>query len=107
MSDPISVDLPHSLGTEEARRRIAANMHGLTAQLPPGADVRSIWEGDRLTLHVAVLGQQVAARIAIEETLIRVTVLLPPALAMFRAAIERRLRKSGFALLDDKSAKKG
>ena len=103
MSGPISVDLPHRLGAEEAKRRLSTNMGSLTGHLPAGAQVSSAWEGDRLKLDVGVLGQEISAGIDVQESLIRVTVLLPPALAFFGKAIEAGLRHSGPALLEDKA----
>lgn len=103
MSEPISVDLPHRLGAEEAKRRIAANIGSLTSHLPAGAQASSTWEGDRLKLDVAALGQEIAAAIDVRESLVRVTVQLPPALAFFGKAIEAGLRRTGGAMLEDKS----
>jgi hypothetical protein len=103
MTSPIDVDLPHRLGAAEAKRRIAANMSGLTGHLPPGADVRSAWQGDRLTLDIGLLGQSVEAAIDVREELVHVSVLLPPALAFFGKAIEAGLRRSGPALLEDRT----
>ena len=105
MSGPISVDLPHRLGAAEAKRRIAGNMDKLAAQLPPGARVSPSWEGDRLKLGVGALGQQIEAGIDIQESLVRVTVMLPPALAFFGKAIEAGVRKAGPALLEDRTKK--
>jgi hypothetical protein len=103
MSGPISVDLPHNLGAEEARRRIAANMGGLARHLPAGAAVTPVWDGNRLKLDVGVMGQELSAGIDVQERLVRVSVLLPPALAFFSKAIEAGLRRGGTALLEDKS----
>ena len=41
MTQPIDVDLPHNLGKEEARRRIASNIHKLQEHIPGGAQVQS------------------------------------------------------------------
>lgn len=103
MSGPISVDLPHRLGAEEAKRRIAGNVGSLTGHLPTGAQVSSAWQGDRLQLDVGLLGQKIEAAIDVEESLVRVTVLLPPALAFFGKAVEAGLRRGAPALLEDKS----
>jgi hypothetical protein len=105
MSGPISVDLPHRLGAEEAKRRIASNIGSLTGHLPSGAKVRSAWEGDRLGLGIGVLGQEVEAGIDVKESVVRVTVLLPPALAFFGRAIEAGLRRSAPELLEDRTGK--
>ena len=103
MSSPISVDLPHNLGAEEAKRRIGGNIGSLTSHLPAGAQVRSAWQGDTLKLDIGVLGQELAAEIDVREQLVRVTVTLPPALAFFGKAIEAALRRSAPDLLEDRS----
>jgi hypothetical protein len=83
MSNPLTVDLPHKLGAEEARRRIERNLGKLTDHIPGGARVGSRWTGDRLDLDIDAMGQQVAAQIDIHESLVRLTMTLPPALAFF------------------------
>lgn len=103
MSQPIIVDVPHSLGAAEARRRIQANIHTLGGKLPAGATATPSWEGDHLKLDVAMLGQQMEAGMDIHDASVRVTVMLPPALAFFRQAIEAGLRKGGAALLEDRT----
>src|SRR4029078_4734265 len=59
MPQPIDVDLPHTLGKDEARRRIANNIHKLQEHIPGGAQVQSGWAGDQLNLDVAGVGQSV------------------------------------------------
>ena len=103
MSSPISVDLPHRLGAAEAKRRIGDNIGSLTSHLPAGAQVRSHWEGDTLKLGIGIMGQEVAAELGVRESLVRVTVLLPPALSFFGKAIEAALRRSAPDLLEDRS----
>jgi hypothetical protein len=103
MSQPLTVDVPHALGAAEARRRVEANLHTLGAKLPAGAIVTPAWEGDRLRLDVAMLGQQVEAGLDIQDKLIRISVHLPPALAFFGDAVKAALRQSGAALLEDRT----
>ena len=105
MSNPITVDLPHKLGAEEARRRIERNVGRLSEHIPGGAQVSSRWIGDRVHLDVGAMGQQVSAQIDIQETVVRMTVNLPPALAFFGGMIEPLIRSQGAAMLEDKSKK--
>ena len=103
MQKPIQVDLPHKLGRDEARRRIANNIHKLKEHIPGGsAQVESAWQGDDLDLAINALGQQVSAKIGVEETKVRVAVMLPGMLAMFAGPIEAMLQKKGNILLEDK-----
>jgi len=101
MQQPIKVDLPHKLGRDEARRRIANNIHKLREHIPGGAQVESTWVGDDLDLGIQALGQAVQAKIGVEETKVRVEVMLPGMLAMFAGPIEAMLQKKGDVLLED------
>ena len=101
MTQPIEVDLPHNLGKDEARRRIANNLHKLEQHIPGGAQVQSGWAGDELNLDVAAMGQSVRAQIDVEETKVHLKVLLPPMLGMFSGLIQAALQKKGSVLLED------
>ncbi|HYX47911.1 MAG TPA: polyhydroxyalkanoic acid system family protein [Sphingomicrobium sp.] len=103
MTQPIEVDLPHSLGKDEARRRIANNLHKLQEHIPGGAQVQSGWTGDQLNLDVAAMGQSVAAQIDVLENKVHLKVLLPPMLGMFSGMIQAALQKKGSVLLEDHS----
>ena len=100
MERPVEVDLPHKLGKEEARRRIAANMHKLEDHIPGGAThMDSSWSGDDLALNLTAMGQTIAAKITVEETRVRLRVDLPPMLAMFAGPIQSALSAKGKDLL--------
>ena len=103
MTQPIDVDLPHKLGKEEARRRIANNVHKLTEHIPGGAQVQSGWTGDQLNLDVAAMGQAVKATIDVLEDKVHLKVLLPGMLGMFSGVIAAALQKKGSVLLEDHS----
>lgn len=103
MTQPIEVDLPHRLGKDEARRRIANNLHTLQEHIPGGAQVQSGWVGDQLSLDVAAMGQSVAAAIDVMDDRVHLKVLLPPMLSMFSGIIQGALQKKGSVLLEDHS----
>ena len=103
MTQPIEVDLPHQLGKDEARRRIANNVHKLEEHIPGGAQVQSGWSGDQLNLTIAAMGDNVNAVIDVMETKVHLKVLLPGMLGMFGGLIQAALQKKGGALLEDHS----
>jgi len=103
MSQPIEVDLPHKLGKDEARRRIANNVHKLQDHIPGGAQVQSGWSGDQLNLEIAAMGQQVTAAIDVLDNVVKLRVLLPGMLGMFSGLIQSTLQKKGSVLLEDHS----
>ena len=103
MSQPIDVDLPHSLGKDEARRRIANNVHKLEEHLPGGAQVSSGWNGDQLHLNIAAMGESVNATIDVMDAKVHLKVLLPGMLGMFSGIVQAALQKKGSVLLEDHS----
>ena len=103
-TQPVHVDLPHKLGRAEARRRIAENVHKLASVFPGGASVTHQWQGDRLDLAVAAMGQTVDARIDVDDALVRCHIALPGMLGMLARPIEAALRMKGSdLLLEDRS----
>lgn len=107
MQRPLDVDLPHQLGREEARRRIAGNIHKLESHIPGGTSrVDSSWEGDTLNLQVHAMGQAVEAKIDVFETKVHCRILLPGLLSFFAAPIEAMLRQKGSSVLLEDHSKK-
>ena len=103
MERPIDVDLPHKLGKQEAKRRLASNIDKLASHIPGGARVEHGWSDDRLNLTIHAMGQKVAADIDVEEAKVHCRVMLPGMLALFAAPIEAMLQKKGSdLLLEDK-----
>jgi hypothetical protein len=100
MNQPISVDLPHKLGKDEARRRIANNIHKLTDHIPGGAShAQSSWLDDELHLTVTAMGQSVDARILVQERVVTCRIVLPGMLGMFSGPIEAMLKNKGSSIL--------
>ena len=59
--------------------------------------------GELNFMRIQAMGQAVNARIGVEETKVRVEVMLPGMLGMFAGAIEAMLQKKGNVLLEDHS----
>ncbi len=107
MQRPIDVDLPHQLGRDEARRRIAGNIHKLENHIPGGTSrVDSSWDGDTLNLKVHAMGQSVDAQIDVMEAKVHCRVMLPGMLSLFAAPNEAMLNKKGGTLLLEDDRKK-
>lgn len=103
MAQPIDIDLPHKLGKDEARRRIADNIHRLQEHIPGGATVHSSWSGDRLDLSVQAMGEQVHGQLDVREALVNVKLALPGMLGMFSGIVAGVLKSQGGQLLEDHS----
>jgi hypothetical protein len=105
MTSPISFDLPHRLGKDEARSRLANGIHRLERHIPGGAQVETSWQGDRMNMNVAAMGQEIRTTIDVFETHVRLELVLPPMLAFFGKQIENAVRKETADMLEDKSRK--
>lgn len=99
MADPISVDIPHKLGREAARARIAGGIGKLADMIPGGGTVEHHWEGDTMHFGVSAMGQKVACRLEVFENKVHAEVDLPPMLALFAGKIRDKLANSATKLL--------
>lgn len=91
MPEPIKVDIPHKLGREAARARIAGGVGKLAEMVPGGGTVDQRWDGDTLHFSVSAMGQTVASRIDVLDSHIHAEVDLPPMLALFAGKVKDKL----------------
>lgn len=99
MAEPISVDIPHKLGREAARARIAGGIGKFAEMIPGSAMTEHRWEGDALFFTLKAMGQTVSSRLDVADDHVRATIDLPPFLALFADKIRERLAKDGPKLL--------
>ncbi len=97
---PVVVDIPHKLGREAARARIAAGIGKIGSMFPGGGNVVERWEGDTLHFTVSAMGQSVACRLYVGDELVHAEVDLPPMLALFARKIREKLAKEAPKLLE-------
>ncbi len=101
MAAPLQMDIPHKLGREEARRRIAAGLPKLESKIPGGGKVEAQWHGAyQLTLNILAMGQTVSADLRIEEANIHASVAVPLMLSMMAGAISGFVRTSAEKMLE-------
>ena len=102
MSKPLTVEIPHDLGREEARRRVEQGFDRLQHQFGGGgmAKLEKRWVGDQLSFQAQVLGQAVNGRLDVLAQVVRMELDLPPLLAMIAGTLKGRLQKEGQLLLE-------
>ena len=87
---PIVVTIPHTLGKEEALRRLKPAL-GTASQTFPLLKVHhEVWSGDRVDFKVGALGQMVSGQVTVGEREVR--------------AIERFIADARVALPGDRDA---
>lgn len=97
----MQVAIPHTLGREEARRRLRANSHTLKDSFPGGmADVRTSWPNeDRMAMAIGAMGQHVTGHIDVQDSQVLLTVELPPALGFIEPLVSGAIQQAGQKML--------
>lgn len=98
------LDIPHALGRDEVRRRIAARIGdapGKAAQLAGGPVALELaWTGsDTLSVEAAAMGYTVPATLTITDTALVFDIVLAPGMGFARRMIEAMIRERGEKLL--------
>ena len=101
MNDPMTVNIPHQLGADAARQRIANGFAKTVAGVPGGAMIKlnERWEGNRMIFEARSLGQTVTGFVDVTESVVTLTVTLPPLLASLADRFRGRIRDAGQLLL--------
>lgn len=103
MSKPVVVSVPHSLGREEAARRIRSGFERAGSQFAGILNISNqSWSGDRLTFAASALGQQAAGSIDVMEDQVRIEVTLPWLLARIAERLAPAIRREGVLMLEKK-----
>jgi hypothetical protein len=106
MAEPLTIDIAHTLGRAGARERLRTRAGDLVSHIPGGvAEVKSSWPGeDEMALEITAMNQTIAARLEVQDTLVRVHLTLPGMLSFFSGMIGTAVREGGARMLEDKSA---
>ena len=124
MSRPVTVTIPHALGKDEAKRRIAQGFgdfqEHLVAGLASGAggggrgggllaaalrstmSFNQTWAGDRLEFEGGGLGQKVTGRIDVGDSSVVMQLDLPEVLAALADRFAGQLQHEGAKMLEHK-----
>jgi hypothetical protein len=103
MPAPLVVSIPHSLGREEATRRLKTGLTKAASSLPVLKVDEERWEGDRMVFRVRALGQAAAGHVDVDETHVRVEVILPWLLQRFAEVAQTAIKQRGKLLLTRKT----
>jgi Putative polyhydroxyalkanoic acid system protein (PHA_gran_rgn) len=103
MPQPLIISIPHSLGKEEAIRRLKSRLAAAQSQFRQLFTVQEeIWSGDRLAFRAAAVGQTASGTIDVAEDHVRLEVVLPWLLAKIAQQIQRVVNAQGTIMLEKK-----
>jgi hypothetical protein len=99
MSAPLVVSIPHSLGREEALRRLKQGLSRAASSVPVLKVDEERWEDNRMIFRVRALGQVAAGHVEVADDHVKVEVVLPRLLQRFAQAAQVAIRNRGNLLL--------
>ena len=102
MSEPLVITISHTLGKEEALRRIRPALSKASQSFPVLKVEEEIWTGDRLDFRVRAIGQSAAGNVQVGDDVVRLEVSLPRLLHKFAQAVQRTVEGRGRILLEKK-----
>jgi hypothetical protein len=92
MSKSIEIAVPHNLGVDEARRRVASEMEQLRNEyVSKFAHSEINWVGNSANIRVVALAQEVKARVDVLADSVHVEITLPWLLAKLAAPLQDKL----------------
>jgi hypothetical protein len=96
----ITLDVPHTLGLDEAMQRLKNKMAAARAQHHDKvSNLREEWRDHIFTFAFQAMGMAVSGTVAVEPNQVRLNAELPMAAAFFKGVIENRIRQEVGALL--------
>ncbi|WP_041320296.1 polyhydroxyalkanoic acid system family protein [Hyphomicrobium denitrificans] len=77
MPKPIVATIPHSLGKDEAMRRLKSGLGSASSSVPILRIDEETWADNRLTFRLTALGQTAEGTADVEDDSVRIEVVLP------------------------------
>src|SRR3954453_16982964 len=83
MTKPLVFSIPHSLGRDEAMRRLKSGLSRAASHVPVLKVDEERWDGNRMIFRVRALGQAATGNVDVGDDHVRVEVTLPFLLQRF------------------------
>jgi hypothetical protein len=97
----LSVEVPHSLGQDEAAQRLKHRMDiASDFYQSKVSDLNHEWDGHMLSFGFQAMGMKFAGTMAVEPQSVKVAANLPLAAMLFKKTIEDRIRLEVGKILD-------
>jgi hypothetical protein len=96
----MSIQIPHQLGREEAKRRVQQHLGLLHGEEIGGIDFGEIWDGDIMTFSVRKLGESIICHLRIEDDVAHLDIELPWFLTTLATTVKQELEQQIRNILD-------
>lgn len=100
MRDPLVITVSHTLGKQEALRRLQPALGTVSQTFPVLTVEEEVWSDDRLDFRVRALGQVAIGNVQVGDDSVRLEVSLPWLLRRFGEALQKTIAGRGRILLE-------
>ena len=101
MSQPLIVSIPHSLGRQEAKRRLDSGISRLRPELAGLVSALDYsWQGDRLNFRESAMRQTINGAIEVLDETVRIEIDLPWLMRLLGDTVTKQVRGRGLAMLE-------
>ena len=103
MTEPLTIDVPHSLGLDGARSRIEGGFHKVTDALGgKGVTIEQNWQGDQMAFTAQAMGQSIDGHLTVFADKVHIEMQLPWLLAKLAGPLKERLASETKTILLEK-----
>jgi hypothetical protein len=95
MTKPLVATISHSLGKDEAVRRLKGGLAKAATSLPMFSLDEEVWTGDTMSFRMSAMGHQAFGNVSVAERDVRIEVTLPWLLQRFGEMIQGAIQKKG------------
>ena len=98
---PLIVSIPHSLGRQEAKRRLDSGISRLRPELAGLVSTLDYsWDRDRLNFNVSAMWQPITGAIEVLDDAVRIEIHLPWMMRLLADTVAKQVRGRGIAMLE-------
>jgi hypothetical protein len=102
MSQPLVVNIPHTLGKDEAIRRMKSGFASVSSRVPLLHIEEQTWTDNRLTFKIAALGQSASGTADIDDANVHIEVQLPWLMQRVAELVQSAIKSRTQILLEKK-----
>ena len=103
MTKPLLVSIPHTLGREEATRRLKRGLAGASSAIPIVKIEEETWSADHLSFKISGMGQVALGTAEVNDADVRIEVVLPWLLQRLGEMVQGAIRSRAQVLLEKKN----
>jgi hypothetical protein len=102
MPQPLVVNIPHSLGKDEAIRRMKSGFASVSSRVPLLHIEEQTWDDNRLTFKIAAVGQSASGTADVDDTNVHIEVMLPWLMQRAAELVQNAIKSRTQILLEKK-----